>query len=455
MCSKPSLSSFVNFKENRMHFTESIKSFLPHWLKRVLKFFKYRAVGTFLKRPFHNRMHKMHMFEMQKLRKKQKIRVIFIAIHSSVWKVNSVYQEMLKDDFFEPVILVCPYSAYDEKRMFEELNQSLDFFAKSGCNVQSAYLERENDWLKLSSLEPDILFFTNPHGVTKSEYYTEAFQKYLSCYVPYHHEVVSYGDDQGQYNQYFHNAMWRTFVPHDVSKDKFSKFRSGKLSAVEVTGYPACETFIYERSKRIDSVWKQKEKIKIIWAPHHTIDNPNLPFANFLKYADKFVALVERKKSDVQWSFKPHPVLKSKLYQHSLWGKKRTDEFYAYWDTNEYTQLDEGEYQDLFKQSDAMIHDSGSFLAEYLYLQKPVMFMLATDNYIDYFNQFGEEALQACHLGSDWGQVEEFVESLINENTLIKDAHVAFLEKKIFPYYGSNSPAKRIVSSIKSAFIES
>ena len=37
-----------------------------------------------------------------------------------------------------------------------------------------------------------------------------------------------------------------------------------------------------------------------------------------------------------------------------------------------------GEYMDEFTNSDAMIHDCGSFIAEYLYTEKPCCYMLKT-----------------------------------------------------------------------------
>ena len=68
--------------------------------------------------------------------------------------------------------------------------------------------------------------------------------------------------------------------------------------------------------------------------------------------------------------FKPHPMLKSKLFRTKL-GKAKTDDYFHFWETQSNTQFNDGEYIELFKQSDAMIHDSGAFLAEYIFTDKP------------------------------------------------------------------------------------
>ena len=74
-------------------------------------------------------------------------------------------------------------------------------------------------------------------------------------------------------------------------------------------------------------------------------------------------------------AFKPHPILKPKLYKHALWGKERTDAYYHCWETMENTQLEMSDYIDLFMTSDAMIFDSVSFMTEYLYTKKPALFL--------------------------------------------------------------------------------
>jgi CDP-glycerol glycerophosphotransferase (TagB/SpsB family) len=264
--------------------------------------------------------------------------------------------------------------------------------------------------------------------------------------------VDQYGDNQAQYNQPFHNAMWRIFAPHQVAKQTYQSASLRKGRNVVVTGYPACEPLLDPAPARTGA-WKlqDQEKLKIIWAPHHTIDAPELPYANFLRYADDFVALAERYREDVQWAFKPHPLLKSKLYKHPDWGRQRCDDFFEYWNSADYCQLEEGGYVDLFRQSDAMVHDSASFLAEYLYLDKPVQFIQGVENIRDYFSDFGVDAFEACEHARSFEDIENFISGLSRERVLGSPKRAAFFRKNIEPYFAT-SPSEKNLNHLKEEF---
>ena len=53
--------------------------------------------------------------------------------------------------------------------------------------------------------------------------------------------------------------------------------------------------------------------------------------------------------------------------------------------------LCESDYIDLFLTSDAMIHDSGSFLIEYIYVNKPVQRIISNFEARNDFNSIGKK----------------------------------------------------------------
>lgn len=57
---------------------------------------------------------------------------------------------------------------------------------------------------------------------------------------------------------------------------------------------------------------------------------------------------------------------------------------------NDFTQLDEGEYESLFYYSDAIIHDSSSFLAEYVFTNKPALYLMNPEKINSLVNDFGK-----------------------------------------------------------------
>lgn len=419
-------------------------------IKDSIKQIKRKTYKQWPKKKLFKQMQFKHTELIEGIKNKNSIKVVFLAIHDSVWKVDSVFQKMLNDPCFEPEILVCPYILQGEERMLQDLEQAYNFFKGKGYPVKKS-LNEDGSWLELAEIEPDVIFFTNPHKLTYEEYYENAYLNYLSCYVPYHHEVGCYGDNIDQYNLPFHNALWQIFCSSSSSYNVSKVTSASKAKNVKITGYPDMEYLLQHSNLSKDrDPWKSNDgKKRVIWAPHHTIDSPELPYSNFLKYAEQFRQLAISKQNEVVWAFKPHPLLREKLYLHPDWGKLRTDNYYDFWEKEPFSQFENSEYLDLFLFSDFMIHDSGSFLAEYLYLQKPVLYLTAEKNYLKFYSEFGRNALKACITGDNFECVERFISRAIDGSLELKKEHKLFFENEILPFFSNRQPSDVILKHIK------
>ncbi|MBT5491794.1 hypothetical protein HOK00_05815 [bacterium] len=430
---------------------EIIKKIIPQPIKVLLRPLKKKLVDDPKKRSLFLQMQKKHQQLIKEKKDKKKLKVVFLAIHKSVWKVDPVFKKMLEDPYFEPLILVCPYTPYGDERMWEDMKNTYEYFENKGYPLLSSYNKDEKSWIQLNEINPDIVFFTNPHNLTRKEYYEDAYMNYLSCYVPYHHEVVT---NEEQFNQNFHIAQWKIFASHKASLDIYKNISVTKAQNVLVTGYPSMEIFLEKlNNNSFENPWKNKDdRLRIIWAPHHSVElNQNVPYSNFLNHSNLFVELAEKYKNKIIICFKPHPMLKVKLYNHPNWGKEKTDNYYSYWKSNEFTQINEGEYIDLFCSSDAMIHDSGSFLAEYLYMKKPVLFNLSPINEGQHYSDFGLQALKACSISKNNEDIISFIENIITRKEISKE-HEIFLEKNILKYFMNIRPSDMILKEIKKTF---
>ncbi|NLQ18976.1 hypothetical protein HGG82_15315 [Marinomonas sp. M1K-6] len=416
--------------------------------KQLFNPLKVKLLDNPRKRKLAQHMQHKHQQLLSSIKGKEKIKVVFLAIHKSVWKVDPVFRKMLEDPYFEPEILVCPYTLYGEERMLEDMDKTFTFFKEKGYPVLKS-LNSDGTWLGLSEIKPDIVFFTNPHNLTRKEYYEDAYLNYLSCYVPYFYLVTSHGNDQSLYNHLFHNLMWKIFMPHSDSMNLARVVSSNDGMNCVLTGYPACESLF--ENNLVACPWKKAQnKFKIIYAPHHTIENAELQLSNFLIYAELMLDLVDSYKENVQWAFKPHPILKSKLYNHPDWGKEKTDKYYRMWSDGECSQLDEGEYDDLFISSDAIIHDCGSFLAEYLYLKKPVLYLL-NPNTRNNLNGFGLSALACCKHGVNKLSIINFVDFVIDNNRKeVDNAPINnFHDVNIKPFFSGGGPSDKIINELR------
>jgi len=386
--------------------------------------------------------------------KKTPLKVVFVLTHLSVFKTRTVFEKMLRDSAFEPLIIIAPYIIENKKKMFSDMDEMYSYFSKFNYPVIHAYNYKNSSWIDIQKdVKPDMIIMSNPHKLTMDSYYSDLYENFICYYVPYSHQMSKTPNYIDQYNQLFHNVMYRIFAPQSSELLIFKKYSVRKSKNILVTGYPATE-ILMDRNYKAKNFWKKQNKIKkkIIFAPHHTIDTPNLPYANFLKYADYFKKLVKIHEDTIQWAFKPHPLLKGKLKKHKEWGEDKTNEYWDFWENGSNTQLEEKGYEDLFLTSDAMIHDSGSFLIEYLYVNKPVMYLTSSSLIIDHFNPFGCEAFDICLHGENFNDIDLFIDSVIQNRDIMKEKREQFLEKNITPYYKDKVPSDRIIESIKKDF---
>ena len=424
-----------SFKEKMANTIISILKYLL--LQKAWKFFY--LIYNYLKNFYYSLIFNFIQFRYKKIvrkfKKKDKIKVAFFLIHDSVWKYDGVYKLMESDPRFEPVVVVCPYLIDDLEKMMFIMNNAYNTFKEKQFNVIKTYNEETKTWLDIKKeIQPDIVFFTNPHKLTKAEYYITNYLNCLTCYVPY-----NFGNShlfQLMHNQIFHNVLWRLFAETNIHRDYSVKYAINKGINVVVSGYPGTDALLNQYYIPADT-WKQKDKKikRIIWAPHHTIDNNTsfLSYSSFLIYADAMLNIVNEYQGKIQIAFKPHPLLIKKLYEEVSWGKEKTDNYFNRWNNLSNGQLVEGEYIDLFLNSDAMIHDSGSFLVEYIYTGKPVLHTNRDENIKDRMNSFGILAFNLHYHAKNEADIRVFIENVLNNKDEKKQERAGFLSSKLLP----------------------
>lgn len=369
-------------------------------------------------------VHVFHRQAIRKIKKKKKLKVAFFLVHSSVWKYDQLYWLLKRDNRFEPIIVLCPYIAYDKDTMFNEMTRSYNTFSKHGYSVLKTYNEQTNSWLDVKKeLQPDIVFFTNPYEtITRPEYSIGTFKELITCYVPYGFMITD--RPQMQYNQLLHNYVFRIFHESEFHKSQACKFARNKGINSFVTGYPGLDSLMYPDNKRPDNVWKNEDTgmKRIIWAPHHSIETEDTPFnySSFLQYCNLMLELASKYEDKICFSFKPHPILKAKLKALPDWGEERTEKYYSMWESMPNCQLNENDYTNLFLSSDAMIHDSGSFLVEYISCNKPSLYLVRSPKVLTGFSKLGDLIVDCHYKACSKIEIIRFIEDVVlkNEDTL-------------------------------------
>lgn len=377
-------------------------------------------------------------FIEERLKGRTRVKVAFIYIFSAVWKIDELYQMLLQDERFEPQIFICPYMVGGRERMLQEMDIAVEALTKKGFHFINTYDRSTDQWLDIKNeFDPDIVFFTNPYaGLTKDAYYITNFPNALSCYVPYSCAVCSL--QKSQYDQLFHNLLWRFFVETPINLTFSKAYSRIKGENTVVTGYPSLDVFLRKDYQPKD-VWKIKDdKLKrVIWAPHHTIDNrEDLNFSTFLEYHDFMLSLAQRYRDKIQITFKPHPILQTKLYKLEDWGVERTDAYYRAWDELANGQVMLGEYVDLFYTADIMIFDSISFIMEYLYVRRPGIFTVKGQHIRNRLNKLGQMCLDNYIEAGTASAIEEAIDQLLLGHDSLKEKRDDFFYSVLKPPHG-------------------
>lgn len=429
---------------------KNLKKLLPDFIWENLKLLKEKIKSVI----FYYKLKKLpsnHSKALKIVKQKEKIKVAFFLIHDSVWKYEGVYRLMEKDQRFDPLVIVCPYIVGSESNMQREMDQAYESFKKEGYKVIKT-LKENGEWLDVKhEIRPDLVCFTNPWNLTRPEYLITNFMDTLTCYVPYGFKNSHLYE--AHFNKPMQNFTWKFFLETEIHQKLSRIYARNKGLNTIITGYPGMDIFLHKEYKPIDE-WKLKDKKikRIIWAPHHSISRgATLDYSTFLSYAEVMLQLADKYKNEIQIAFKPHPVLRPNLSKEEVWGKEKTDEYYQKWEQLSNGLLQEGKYIDLFMTSDGMIHDSSSFVIEYLYTNKPVMFLINNDSIPEKFNEIGKMAFSRLYHAKSLEDIEEFIKDvIIKGDDKRKEERVEFFNSVVRPP-NNLSASENIINNLKSS----
>lgn len=385
----------------------------------------------------------------QALKGKEVLEVAFMLTIPGMWKVDEVFKAMQKNPHYHPYMVLYPYSVYkgfDDNEILKTLERTKKYVEDKGYEYVIPYDEKKRKWIDLRKVaQPDIVFFSTPYKDSLPKYFVSSFRDTLTCYVAY--AFNSLNMYRVNYDLLFHNIIGICFLETRLHQEFAMKYARNKGVNTVVTGYPATEVFL--RDDYVPrNLWKQQDQTKkrVIYAPHHSIDNDEYPSV-FLETCDDMLRLAEKYADSIQFVFKPHQLLKFKLQQ--IWGNERTEDYYRRWDSLENACLVSDGYEDLFLTSDALIHDCGSFTTEYLFVKKPVMYLCRDVDMSDKFNEFGQKSFNCHYQGRTIDDVDRFLcDVVVGGNDPMKEQREQFFDDYLKPEDGT-LPSQKILQAIE------
>jgi len=326
-----------------------------------------------------------------------------------MWRYQEIFDILCLDNRFSVYLVFSPFVTYskDENKFF--LTKIRERFDKLNVPLFDAS-NKENAKKLVEKLDPDIIFYPQQYdNLFYNSWDFLNFRDRLLCYVPYGlHTLYA----KWIYQTVFTTIGWRMYYANTIHKSNARRLSYDFGMNVRVVGEPHADLY---RDKEVSDPWPDNRKKRVIYAPHFQIfPNDMLYRPSFLWTGTFMLDLATRYSDRLQIAFKPHPRLYSELCKHPGWGEAKAKEYYFKWETMSNTQLEKGDFIDLFKTSDALIHDCGSFTAEYQFTKKPCLFLTKDEESVKKdLCPFGKKCFDNHYIGSKCDDIVNFIENVV------------------------------------------
>lgn len=362
-----------------------------------------------------------------RVRTGKKIRVAFFIMFDSSFSYKPLYEKMLSDNKFETKIIVIPDISRGDEHLKFSLESTFKSLSKKYKNVYKGYNADKKTITDVSN-KIDLVCFPTPYeGMSFKNFEMKYFlnKDVLAFYVNYAFSVLKFVREVTMLDAY--SLFWKVFVETKQNITELKTYQKLKGKNAVVSGYCKMDDLYNQKNKK-------RNKKTIIIAPHHTVsDWKLLQISNFFKYSDFFLKL-PKIYPNINFIFRPHPLLIVQLKKPEVWGEKKTLNYFKKMESfKNVTYSKSGEYFDIFTNSDGIIHDCGSFLAEYLFTEKPSCYILKNKKSIKkWFSPIGEQCLNHCYRAFNKKDILDFINKVvINENDKLKENRVNFVNSTL------------------------
>lgn len=341
------------------------------------------------------------------------IRPVFIIQSFEFWNsLEPIIKKMAESSEFDPIILLIPsrYSEHEEYLYRVKENNFKEL--KIPIFIYDELIKINTDCLEL--LSPDIVFRQAPwEHLVPENVMTKNLMKYKLCYVPYGSPMTNVG--AVFFNQPLHNYAWRIYNDIEFHYANYSLYNLTKSINVKTVGDTKLESIYNKLNTKYNTYnFKMNEKLKLLWCPHHSMDNW-LGFCTFHKNYNDIYDFAA-KNQDIDIIFRPHPAMKTAILVNDKMSENEYNQFFDKFLKLENVRLDyDSDYIDLFEESSLLVSDGIAFLVDYLMTGKPIIYFdsQCSVGFNDYYTEFHscwykvisvnevEERIKCIKLGND------------------------------------------------------
>ena len=200
---------------------------------------------------------------------------------------------------------------------------------------------------------------------------------------------------------------------------------------VVISGVPKMDTMA-------ECVLRLTQRKRVLLCPHHSIKGCKvMSLSNFIEYKDLFQKLPTMY-PDIDWVFRPHPLLSSALCEYAGWSMDAWNDWVCdFCARPNASYLPGGDCFDLFVNSDAMIQDCSSFLAEYHCTGHPQCYLLKRKEQVEeQFMDWGQELLSYAYQAFTQKEIMHFIDDVVVAgNDVMAERRKKFVNEKMLYNY--------------------
>jgi len=358
------------------------------------------------------------------------IKIAFITYTGSMWSTDSLYKMLSHNKNIMVDIIVGKYRKCSPESRNSTFESTVSFFSNKGYPIIVNPSEKEMQ-------KYDILFYLVPFKLYDKKMWIENIpMTTLLCYTSYSYMLAD-KPEKVEIPAYY--CTWKYFCDSLFYLNLIKKSTRFVLNNMVYCGYSKMDEMYNNQkkeNKRTSPAVLQKKII--IYAPHHSVNYISKKSATFDWNHRIILNLAKKYKDSTYWYYKPHPLLRAHTVEAGIFESDSDYEQYE----NQWKQLPNadvvtnGEYISLFKESNAMITDSVSFLAEYQFTGNPLLLL---ESGLMTYNEFGNRIINVLYRckGDDISVINDFIEMIIAN----KDPMIA-IRKEFFDlnlnYYKKN-----------------
>lgn len=329
------------------------------------------------------RRYAQHIQRLREFPRDRKIKVLFVVSEIAKWKEQRVYEQMERSGFFEPVVGISAWNRQleDVTSNVELVNvhrRAADFFARLGDRYVFTVTIENGVRIHhpLSEFHPDIVYYTEPYGPCPKQDPFSVSEYALTIFTPYF--TPNYGILEWDCHRLVHRLVYAYTALNEAWCKVFERSLriTPHVARFIPVGHPALDFFA-------NAADYHAKKNFVIYAPHYSFPNPKCPeydqkYSTF-DWNHKEILDYAKMHSEINWVFKPHPLLREWVKSSGLMSEERLNAYFDEWRKIGIV-CEDGDYQQLFLESRALITDCGSFLTEYGSTGRPVIHLICSQN---------------------------------------------------------------------------